>query len=179
VTVFKNISLEVFMKKTVILVILVALLVPSFVSAQEAGKAEHQLFGIETGFVAGYDMNADDTVTGREFRLFFTLSESMELGFRTVDGILYDTTDVAYVGATLLDFAYFLSPTVSIDVLVGQSGAIAPLVAGGVDANLILFRSAPDDVFSTSLKLKAGYLFDEDGIAEGTLNAGLIGSVGY
>ncbi|MFW6344694.1 MAG: hypothetical protein ACOC2B_08115, partial [Sediminispirochaetaceae bacterium] len=112
----------------------------------------------------------DGAVAGQDFGLNFTLNESMQIGFRSV-------TDLLAADASLLNFGYFLSPQLGLDLMVGSDGTN---IVGGADAFFYIFKSEGDDVFSSSLKMKAGYIFAENlGIENGVINAGLIGTVGY
>ncbi len=159
------------MKKYLILFVVLALMVPMVASAQNDGNTENQIFGVHFGFVGGYDLNTDGAVAGQDFGLNFTLNESMQIGFRSVSDLL-TTGDAA-----LLNFGYFLSPQLGLDLMVGSDGTS---IVGGADAFFYIFKSEGDDVFSSSLKMKAGYIFDEaSGIDSGVINAGLIGTVGY
>jgi hypothetical protein len=162
------------MKKVLVLLFVLALMVPTLVTGQDAGNTDNRIFGIHIGFVGGYDLLNDDSIVARDFGLNFTLSESIQLGFRSIG----DLRAVAPAfSATLLDFGYYLTPNICVDMLVGSDGAN---VVGGLEAAYVLFRSEGDDVFRSSLKLKAGYLFeDANGIDSGVINAGLIGTVGY
>jgi len=158
------------MKKYLILLVVLALIVPMAASAQDAGNTENRIFGVHFGFVGGYDLTTEDTVAGRDFGLNFTLSDSMQIGFRSVMGLL------SAGDAALLNFGYFLAPNLAIELMVGDADGN---IAGGVDAAMYLFKSE-DEVFSSSLKMKAGYIFEDNtGIDGGVINAGLIGTVGY
>ena len=159
------------MKKIVTLVIMVGMVLSLAAYAQETGKTDSRVVGIQTGFVAGYNFNSSASVVGRDFGLRFTLNDSMQFGFRVMDGL-------TAASAVLLDFSYFLDPKMSVDVMAGTEGA--GNMAAAVDFNYMVFRSVSEGRFSSSLKLKAGYLFDQtNGIGGGVLNAGLLGSVGY
>ncbi len=157
------------MKKTFLIAAVVILLVPVLLSAQEMGNADHRLFGVQVGFVAGYDLDTDDVVVGRDYGMNFTLSESLQIGFRSISGLLA-------ADAILVDFAYYLNPNIAFDLMVGDNGGD---FTAGMEAAYLLFRSPPDEVFSSALKLKAGYLFDVNGIDLGVMNFGLIGTLGY
>jgi len=159
------------MKKLLVVMFLLALIVPLTVSAQ---SADNEIFGVQFGFLGGYNLNTDETVVGNDFVLKFTLSDSMQMGFRSI----------SFPGATpaldysFLNFSYFMMPQVSFDMMVGTETTSGDL-AGGMEAAFILFSSA-DEAFSSALKVKAGYLFDAtNGVENGVVNAGLIGSIGY
>jgi hypothetical protein len=165
--------MEGFMKKTVVILIVLALLVPAFAMAQERGNTDNRIFGVQVGFLGGYDLSTDDTVVGRDFGLFFTLSEAMQVGFRSISGVIAPATD-----AMFFDLSYFLTPKISVDMMIGNAGALG--TAGGIDAGYAILKSETSDVFSSTLKLKAGYIFEEtNGIGEGVIIAGLVGSIGY
>ncbi len=159
------------MKKTVLLMIVLALLVPALAMAQEQGNTDNQLFGVQIGFLGGYNLAVDDTVVGRDFGLFFTVTDAMQVGFRSI-------TNVIAPSAVFIDLGYFLSPSISVDLMVGTAGA--GNAAGGLDVGYTILKSSTEDVISSVLKLKAGYLFEQtNGIAEGAITAGLVGSIGY
>ena len=162
------------MKKVLILLVVLALMVPVLASGQDAGNTDNRVFGIHIGFVGGYDLLSDETIVARDFGLNFTVSESIQVGFRSIGDL---RAAPGTFNATLLDFGYFLTPEICINMLVGSDGTE---VAGGLEAAYVLFRSDSGDAFSSSLKLKAGYLFENgNGIDSGVINAGLIGTVGY
>jgi len=164
------------MKKLLVVMFLLALIVPLTVSAQ---SADNEIFGVQFGFLGGYNLNTDETVVGNDFVLKFTLSDSMQLGFRSIS--FPDTVAPANpLGYSFLNFSYFMMPQVSFDVMVGSETAGATTeLAGGMEAAFILFKSA-DEAFSSALKVKAGYLFDAaNGVENGVINAGLVGSIGY
>lgn len=162
------------MKKLLVVMVLLALVVPLTVSAQ---SADNEIFGVQFGFLGGYNLAGDETVVGRDFVLKFTLSDSMQLGFRSIS-FPGTTTPAAGLAYSFLNFSYFLIPQVSIDVMVG-SETNANVLAGGVDAAFTLF-SSEEEAFSSALKVKAGYLFDAtNGVENGVINAGLVGSIGY
>ena len=161
------------MKKLLVVMFLLALIVPLTVSAQ---SADNEIFGVQFGFLGGYNLNADETLVGRDFVLKFTLSDSMQMGFRSISfpGAAAPAGGLAY---SFLNFTYFLMPQVSIDVMVGSEATNG--LAGGVDAAFNIF-SSEDEAFSSALKVKAGYLFDSTfGVENGVINAGLVGSIGY
>ncbi|MCF7949990.1 MAG: hypothetical protein K9M94_15485 [Spirochaetia bacterium] len=161
------------MKKLLVVMFLLALVVPLTVSAQ---SVDNEIFGMEFGFLGGYNLAADETVVGNDFALKFTLSDSMQLGFRSIS-FPGATVPVGGLDYSFLNFTYFLMPQVSIDMMVGSEATNG--LAGGVDAAFTLFSSDDDEAFSSGLKVKAGYIFDETGVDNGVMNAGLVGSIGY
>jgi hypothetical protein len=159
------------MKKTMIFLLLIALLLPAALSAQEAGNTDNRIFGIQTGFVGGYDLLNGISVAGRDFGIFFTLNGSMQAGLRVMESVLSTGT------AVMFDFGYFFTPQIGIDVMVGSDTAS---IVGAMDAAFTIFRSGDDSPFSSNLKIKAGYIFDQgSGIENGVINAGLVGTIGY
>ena len=168
------------MKKIVVLLIL-CIFTAGFVFAQEeteapapsGPKTDNKLFGIKTGFVAGQNMDTQETVSGRDFALFFTLSDSMEIGFRTITDIL--NTDVM-----LFDLCYFMGEKISIDIMAGSTTDAANETAAGIDVGFAIVKTSGESAFSSSLKLEAGYLFEAGaGVAAGAVFAGLVGNIGY
>jgi len=159
------------MKKTVLLLIVLSLLVPAFAMAQERGDTDNRIFGVQVGFLGAYNLAAEDTLVGRDFGVFFTVSDSLQVGFRSI-------TNVIAPQAVFLDLGYLLTPQISFDLMIGTTGPAN--AAAGIDIGYAIVKSSSDDVFSSTLKLKAGYLFEQtNGIAEGAIIAGLVGSIGY
>lgn len=159
------------MRKTVVVLLILAVIAPAMVMAQEAGNADNRIFGIQTGFVGGYDLNTNTSVAGRDFGVFFTLNPSMQAGVRVMESVLSTGT------AVMFDFGYFLTPQIGLDVMVGHDGAS---IAGAFDAAFTIIRSGSEAPFSSNLKIKAGYIFDQaSGIEKGVINAGLVGTIGY
>ncbi|MBN1647838.1 MAG: hypothetical protein JW874_07385 [Spirochaetales bacterium] len=168
------------MKKILVLLTVFTLLVPTFVAAQDADndddkaksvKTVNRIFGISIGFIGGYDLATEELVAGRDFMFSFTLVNTIEIGFRAISGLL-STGDVA-----MFDFGYYLVPRLCIDLMVGSDGAN---MAAMLDVSYALLRSKDEDIFRSSLKLQAGYIFETgNGIDSGVICAGLVGSIGY
>ncbi len=166
------------MKKVLVLVLVLASMVPFLGFAQEDStdassekvvKPINKIVGFDVGFVTGYSLATEGMVVGRDFGINFTLSPSIVVGFRSVTGLVADSV--------LLDLSYFVIPSLALDLLVGSDGTNT---VAGLDVDYYLLKSKPDEVLSSSLKIKVGYLFDSGaGIASGTVALGIIGSIGY
>lgn len=161
------------MKKIIVLVV-VSLFCTGIMFAQEAAsgpKTDNKIFGVQTGFVAGQNLTTEDTVSGRDFALFFTLSDSMQIGFRSITDLLADD-------ASLFNLSYFFTEKISLDLMVGST-VTGGNTAAGLDVSFAIVKSVSPDTFSTTLKLEAGYLFDETDVAGGAVFGGLVGTIGY
>ena len=158
------------MKKTVLLTVAVVLLVSGALFAQ---NTDHRVLGMELGFVAGYDLGASDTFAGHSFSLMLAVNDSMQFGIKAVDG------NVQTVGANnyvLMSAEYFLSPEMGVEVMAGQGPGD---VGGGANFFFNILKSSSESSFSSALKVQAGYMFDAtDGVTNGTINGGLVGSFG-
>jgi hypothetical protein len=160
----------VFMKKTVLVLLVMAMLIPSFAGAQEAGKAENKIFNVQLGLLGGYNLGTEDTGAGRDFCLNITLSDQLQVGFRSI-------TNLIAANSVFLNLSYFLTPQLNLDILVGNDGL--GNLAGGIDAGYTIFKGGKD-AFTSTLKAKAGYIFEEgNGIGEGAILFGLVSSIGY
>jgi hypothetical protein len=164
------------MKKTVLLTVAVLLLVSGALFAQ---NTDHRVLGMELGFVAGYDLGASDTFAGRTFSFMVPVNESMQFGFKAVNGTIQG---VGGTGYALMSGEYFLSPELGIEIMAGVENVIyAPNaeIGGGANVFFNIVKNTPENGFRSTLRVQAGYLFDvADGIASGTLNAGLVGTFG-
>jgi hypothetical protein len=170
--------MEVSMKKTVLLTAALLLAVAGGLYAQEAEgerMTDHRLFGLELGVLAGYDLGAAETFAGRTFSVLLPVHESMQFGIKAINGFVHPAPGTAndYV---LLTAEYFLTPELGIDLMAGQGPAD---IGGGVLVFYNLLKSNPGNGFSSALSVQAGYLFDAtDGIANGTIDVGIVGSFG-
>jgi hypothetical protein len=165
--------MEVGMKKTVLLTAALLLLVSGALFAQ---NTDHRVFGMEVGFLGGYDLGASDTFAGRTFSFLLPVSDSMQFGLKAVNGTIQTAGGTGYV---LMSAEYFLSPQLGVELLAGQENLLNNDVAGGANVFFNIMKNNPESGLSSSLKVQAGYLFDAtDGVANGTLNVGLVGSFG-
>ena len=163
----------------VLAIVSMALILPgaAFSQALESTDTEFRLFGIELGALAGYNLEDEESVMGRSFALSLAVLENMQIGISAVtfDGQL---TTIAspqqYVG---MRFDYFFTEQLALALMVGN--AAGANIGGSIGAHYLIVRSQPADMFSSALKLKADYFFnDEQGIGGGTIAIGLAGSFG-
>jgi hypothetical protein len=160
------------MKKFLAPLVFILLLVPMAAAAQGNVNTEKSFFSVGFGFLGGYSLSDEEVYAGQDFGFNFFLNDSMLLGFRSIR----ISNGPGNIETSLLNFGYLLGPALEIDVLIGSSNN-ADFV-GGVDVSMHLFRG-DDGAIKSSLKLKTGYLFFDDGIDAGYINAGLVGSIGY
>jgi len=160
------------MKKFLVYLVVILLAVPMTAAAQNYGNTENAVFSVGFGFLGGYSLSDEKIYSGKDFAFNFFINDSMLLGFRSIR----ISNGPGNIETSLLNFGYVLDPALEIDVLVGSANN-ADFV-GGVDAAVYLFRG-DDSAIKSSLKLKTGYLFFDDGIDAGYINAGLVGSIGY
>lgn len=157
-------------------VVLGLLLLAPAVFGQDFGDTmtESRLFNIETGFLAGYDFGAEETVTGTSTALNLAILENAEIGFVRVS--FSDDTGAVADTYNLLRFNYFFTQQLSVSL---ASGAESGSAAGSIGGNFILVRSIPDNGFSSTMKINVQYLFNEAaGIGDGTLGISLLGTIG-
>jgi hypothetical protein len=103
------------------------------------------------------------------------VNESMQFGFKAVNGTIQG---VGLMGYALMSGEYFLSPELGIEIMAGQETQ-ANEIGGGANVFFNIVKNTPENGFRSTLRVQAGYLFDvADGIASGTLNAGLVGTFG-
>ena len=160
------------MKRTVLLTVALLLLVSGALFAQ---NTDNRVFGMELGFLAGYDLGASDSFAGRTFAFYVPVSDSMQFGMKAVDGTVQPAGNINYI---LMSAQYYLSPQLGVEMLVGRETNVGD-VGGGANVFFSILKSQPEDGFSSSLKAQAGYLFEAtNGVAQGTLNFGLVGSFG-
>lgn len=160
------------MKKFLVYLIVILLAFPAAAAAQGNGNTENGVFSVGFGFLGGYSLSDQEIYAGQDFAFNFFLTDSMLLGLRSIR----ISNGPGNIETSLLNFGYVLGPAFEIDVLVGSSNN-ADFV-GGVDAALHMFRD-DDGAIKSTLKLKTGYLFFDNGIDAGYINAGLVGSIGY
>ncbi len=162
------------MKRTVLLTVALLLLVSGALFAQ---NTDNRVFGMELGFLAGYDLGpTSESFAGRTFAFHVPVSDSMQFGVKAVRGTVQTVGVMNYV---LMSAQYFLSPQLGVEVMAGQENNLNNDVAGGANVFFSILKSQSEEGLSSSLKAQAGYLFDvTEGLAEGTLNFGLVGSFG-
>jgi hypothetical protein len=142
-----------------------------------AQNTDHRVFGMEMGFLAGYDLGQSDTFSGRTFSFFLPVSDSMQFGLEAITGNV-NSTPIVSINYVLVSAQYFLSPKLGVEMLAGQETNVTD-VGGGANVFFNILKNQPENGFSSSLKVQGGYLFEAGtGVDNGTLNFGLVGSFG-
>jgi len=160
------------MKRTVLLTVALLLLVSGALFAQ---NTDNRVFGMELGFLAGYDLGQDDTFAGRTFSFLLPVGNSMQFGLKTVNGTVQAAVPINYI---LMSAQYYLSSKLGVEMLAGQETNVTD-VGGGANVFFNILKSKPEDSLSSSLKVQGGYLFEAGtGVTNGTVNFGLVGSFG-
>lgn len=160
------------MKKILVPLVVILLVLPMAAAAQSNDNTEKSIFKVGLGFLGGYSLSDKEIYAGQDFGFNFILHNSMLLGVRSI----HISNGPGNVETSLLNFGYLLGSALGIDLLVGSSNN-ADFV-GGADVSIQFFND-DDGAIKSSLKLKTGYLFFDDGIDAGFINAGLVGSIGY
>lgn len=168
------------MKKFMFSMIVVFVMAVLFTPAMAFGQfgetnTVSRLFNVETGFLAGYNFEEDETVTGNSVALNLAVMENAEIGF--VRTQFDDSAGAVNAVYNLVRFNYFFTEQVAVSLSSGAEGGGD--AAGSIGGNFIILRSIPEDGFSSSLKANVQYLFHEDpGVGEGTMGVSLLGTIG-
>ncbi|MFO7850064.1 MAG: hypothetical protein R6V67_08915 [Spirochaetia bacterium] len=160
------------MKKILVPLVVILLVLPMAAAAQGNDNTDKSFFKVGLGFLGGYSLSDKEIYAGQDFGFTFFLNDSMLLGLRSI----HISNGPGNVETSLLNFGYLLGPALEINLLVGSSNNAD--FAGGADVSMQFFND-DDGAIKSSLKLKTGYLFFDDGIDAGFINAGLVGSIGY
>lgn len=158
----------------------VVVLFPLAVSAQglESTDAEFRVFGVELGSLAGYNLEEEEPVVGRNFGLSLAVMDNAQVGFGAV---VFDaqalTNPRMFAG---MKFDYFFTDRLAFSLLTGNAANGANATFGGaVGGQFLIVRSQPENGFSSALKVKVDYFMnDDDGPDGGTIGIGLAGSIG-
>jgi hypothetical protein len=158
--------------KRIVLVMAVLVLIAGAVAAQ---NTDHRVFGLELGVIGGYDVGAEEPLSGRVFSFVIPVNDSLQFGVAAIDATISTAppTGNAYV---MMTAEYFITPELGVQLL---SGSGPQEIGGGLNVFFNILKNQPEDSLSSSLRAQAGYLFDTtDGVDNGSINLGLVASVG-
>ncbi len=165
---------------TLVAVALVLLLLPGQAFGQQFGDTvtESRLFNVEMGFLTGYRLLDEETVVGRTVGLSFSILDNADIGI--VNTQFDDAEGGPMHTYNFVRFNYFLNEQVALSLATGGwSDGVDTTAAGSVGGNFIILRNIPDSGFSSTFKINAQYLLnEEDGFGDGTFAVSLLGTIG-
>ena len=154
-------------------------LFPVAVSAQglESTDAEFRVFAVELGSLAGYNLQDEEAVIGRNFGLSLAVMENIQVG---LGAVMFSADGIPQRMFAGMKFDYFFTDRLAFSLLTGNASVGGtPGFGGGLGGQYLIVRSQPENGFSSALKVKVDYFMnDEDGPDAGTVAIGLAGSIG-
>jgi len=165
------------LKRTLCVVLFLATLAVSAVSAQES---DVPTIAIENGFDSGYNLNLATPNIGSSWRLSLCigLAQKIDAQFAFLIG---DGT-ANFPAYRLLGLDYFIGPALGLSVYVGQETIPGTTVVvnavTGMGMFLDVFSRTLPGALRTSLRIRADYLTPVTDVSKGLLRFGLAAIIG-
>jgi hypothetical protein len=157
------------MKKTIILLAVLALLPLSQAAAQNQNRFE--VFSFDIGYAPSYVVSggANATVNYTFFSLNVAVTDALTAGFTTIPTVT--------LGYALFNLKYQFLDQVRVVLSAGQETS-GPLDVAGLGFEYAPFSRRYGNSFGTELKLKVDYVFPVNAVDTGTLFFGIAFGVG-
>lgn len=156
------------MKKSFVMAcVLAAVLVPA--AAQNV--TDTTIFGIETGFLAGFDLDESEFGPATTLAMNLSVADNLVVGFYGLRNGIGGASSYSFFRTQL-----FVSANLGVEIMLGSTGADNMAGGAGFFFN-VLQRTSPGPI-TTVLQLKLEYLLTEDVNTSGSIFAGLSGRIG-